>query len=46
MGKVMMSSSSLKKVRVPGSTGDVDMLAKGKTDSSKTTCLDTMILFE
>jgi hypothetical protein len=45
MGKVTVSSS-LKKVRVVGSTGDVDMLAKGKEDSSKTTCLDTMILLE
>jgi len=45
MGKVTVSSS-LKKVRVLGSSGDVDMLANGKEDSSKMTCLDTMILFE
>jgi len=45
MGKVTVSSS-LRKVRVLGSSGDVDMLANGKEDSSKMTCLDTMILFE
>jgi imidazole glycerol phosphate synthase subunit HisF len=45
MGKVVVSSS-LKKVRVPGSTGDVDMSAKGKDDSSNITCRDTMILLE
>jgi hypothetical protein len=45
MGKVVVSSS-LKKVRVPGSTGDVDMSAKGKDDSSNTTCRDKMILLE
>jgi hypothetical protein len=45
MGKVVVSSS-LKKVIVPGSTGDVDMSAKGKDDSSNTTCRDTMILLE
>jgi hypothetical protein len=39
-------SSSLKKVRVPGSTGDVDMSVKGKDDSSNTACQDTMILLE
>jgi len=45
MGKVTVSSS-LRKVRVLGSSGDVDMLANGKEDSSKMTCIDTMILFE
>jgi hypothetical protein len=45
MGKVVVSSS-LKKVRVPGSIGVVDMSAKGKDDSSNTTWRETIILLE
>ena len=45
MGIVEMSSS-LKKSKVVGSKGVVDMLVNEKDDSSNTTCRETMILLE